>query len=823
MSRKASSRFSVLAACSWVALLLVVRAPQQLAERLADWCGTIHTASSTRTGSQRIGRLLSFSTVTSFPLSSKRTSLSRRIRRKNRSLFLSNKTEPDICPALHTRKFQPTKRNQKLSTLPNMCTPDEVHQSRLNTNIPLLLDPDQERRRQMLLSMLAVAAGASSFPFSSRAAVAVPNDLIDNASSSSSSPRVIRPPNDDRDFLAYTLDNNGLRVLLVSDPSSQEAAAAMDVHVGATSDPEAVKGLAHFCEHMLFLGTKQYPNEDSFEAFLSANGGSSNAYTDSENTVYYFSMTVEDKSKLTEALLRFGSFFSYPLFTPSATGRELNAIESENAKNLQNDAFRSFQITKSRVNTDHPFSKFFTGNKKTLLDDTKAAGVDLREELIKFYNRYYSANQMTLALVGPQSIETMKKMVDDAFATIPNRSVRKPEDSWSGILPFVGDKSIIPSFEHIVEVVPVSDLRQLTVSWPIVYCTTQEQEDALFIKPMTYVGHMLGHEGPRSLLSYLKGKGWANAVSVSTSEELSDFEIFDVTVALTTQGLRAKNLVIEAIFSFIQLMRETSIPEYIFDELLVTEELQWRFAIKGGAGSNAQSFAPAMQKYPPELYVAGPRRLAVDDFTALSDAARTGFGSRAQFDRTVASVKDYIDRLTVQNSMITVFSKTFANQTDMKERWYGTDFRVTPFSTSSLERWMNPVAAKKLKIELPRKNPFLPSEAGLQVRYPAAPSEIAAEKSFESRMKPIRPPRVIRDDGENGRWKVYFKEDDRFGQPKAFIIFQVLTKQVFSDARRASLANFFELCAIDKLGEYAYDGKFHRTICFRPILPLTPI
>ena len=78
---------------------------------------------------------------------------------------------------------------------------------------------------------------------------------------------------------------------------------------------------------MLFLGTKNYPKEGSFEAFLSANGGSSNAYTDAENTVYYFEMNGEEDGKLSEGMDRFGAFFTNPLFTESATGRELNAIE----------------------------------------------------------------------------------------------------------------------------------------------------------------------------------------------------------------------------------------------------------------------------------------------------------------------------------------------------------------------------------------------------------------------------------------------------------------------------------------------------------------
>ena len=66
---------------------------------------------------------------------------------------------------------------------------------------------------------------------------------------------VIKRANDERKYKAYTIPNNGLRVLLVSDPTASRAAAAIDVHVGAFSDPSEVPGIAHFCEHMTFLGT----------------------------------------------------------------------------------------------------------------------------------------------------------------------------------------------------------------------------------------------------------------------------------------------------------------------------------------------------------------------------------------------------------------------------------------------------------------------------------------------------------------------------------------------------------------------------------------
>jgi secreted Zn-dependent insulinase-like peptidase len=94
---------------------------------------------------------------------------------------------------------------------------------------------------------------------------------------------VIASPNDDRAFAVVTL-SNGLKTLLVSDPLAEQGAAAADVGAGSWRDPPTLEGLAHFTEHMLFLGTVKYPSEDGYQKYLSANGGSSNAYTDTEHT-----------------------------------------------------------------------------------------------------------------------------------------------------------------------------------------------------------------------------------------------------------------------------------------------------------------------------------------------------------------------------------------------------------------------------------------------------------------------------------------------------------------------------------------------------------
>jgi insulysin len=672
------------------------------------------------------------------------------------------------------------------------------------------VDTESSRRRQLLFSLLAASASPTLFsrPASAEETTTASTVTLSKAVQDWSNINIMKPPLDDRDYLTVVMDN-GLRVLLCSDPSSTEAGAAMDVHVGACSDPIQVPGLAHFNEHMLFLGTKQYPQEASFETFLANNGGTSNAYTDSENTVYHFTMQAERDGKLQEGLSRFGSFFTSPLFTESATGRELNAIESENAKNLQSDNFRSYQIEKARQNPEHPHSKFFTGNKQTLLVDTKKAGLNLREQLIEFYNKYYSANQMTLAVVGPQSIESLKEMVSQAFADIPNRDVPPPEEAWKGVIPPYNGASVVPSFGHVVKVVPVQDLRQVSLTWPLVYKDDQDRTNSRLTKQANYVAHLIGHEGPGSLLSYLKRQGWANSVSAGSEGELSDYELFEVTIGMTTKGLAAVDQIIAAIYSYIGMLGDQSIPNYVYGEVLQLEELQWRFASKGSASGYVQNLATSMQKYPPSLAVAGPSRLALalDESTLeTSSKPRSSFSSMGQFDFTKQLTLDMIGQLTADNAMVTLMSKTFQGQTDKTEKWYGTEYSAERIPESTLNQWRNPTKPKKLGLDFPRKNVFIPTESGLAVKFPVAAKDRFRKRTFEERMEPIPPPRVIRDDGTEGRWTVYYKRDERFGQPKAFIVFEVLSKEVYSTAKNAALSNLYEFCIGDRLTEYAYDG-----------------
>ena len=129
---------------------------------------------------------------------------------------------------------------------------------------------------------------------------------------------------------------------------------------------------------ILRQGTEQFPKENEYSEvrrcfgfrayltlsqFLARNNGSSNAFTAPTNTNYYFNVAT---SALAGALERFSGFFHSPLFAPSGTIRELNAVDSEHKKNLQNDIWRIYQLNKHLTKPGHVWSKFGSGNKMSL-------------------------------------------------------------------------------------------------------------------------------------------------------------------------------------------------------------------------------------------------------------------------------------------------------------------------------------------------------------------------------------------------------------------------------------------------------------------------
>lgn len=253
---------------------------------------------------------------------------------------------------------------------------------------------------------------------------------------------------DKRKYRGFVIDKNRLTVLVISDNETISSAAAMDVKAGSRYDPDEIPGIAHFLEHMLFMGSKKYPEEDYYSNWLSQHGGASNAFTAFDHTNYYFNV---NPSNLADAMKLFSRFFIDPTLDFNAMEREAHAVDSEHSKNLQDDVWREQEVLKTLAKP--PFSRFSTGNLMTLMSNPNATYAALR----KFHDEFYCACNMKLAVIGRESLDELQTMVTSLFSEISagcsvcssnngnhtsesqSKEDHKPEASSIGTKPYKSD------------------------------------------------------------------------------------------------------------------------------------------------------------------------------------------------------------------------------------------------------------------------------------------------------------------------------------------------------------------------------------------------
>lgn len=364
--------------------------------------------------------------------------------------------------------------------------------------------------------------------------------------------RLETPSLDDRTYRVIRLPNQ-LEALIVHDAQTDKASAAMDVNVGNFSDDADMPGMAHAVEHvsaipcpdhlltsvltgtkLLFMGTRKYPEENAYNQYLSAHSGSSNAYTAATSTNYYFEVgsrpsddqepSSSNPSPLKGGLDRFAQFFVEPLFLESTLDRELRAVDSENKKNLQSDTWRLNQLEKSLSNPAHPYCYFSTGSLDTLKTKPEAREINVRQKFIEFYEKHYSANRMKLVVLGREPLDVLESWVVEYFSGVEDKNL-KP-NRWSEDAPLGPEQLASQVFAK-----PVMDSRELGLCFPF------PDEDELFESlPSRYISHLIGHEGPGSIMSYIKGKGWANGLTAGAYPVCPGSPgMFDCQVRLTEE------------------------------------------------------------------------------------------------------------------------------------------------------------------------------------------------------------------------------------------------------------------------------------------------
>ncbi|KAJ6216453.1 hypothetical protein RDWZM_007610 [Blomia tropicalis] len=176
-------------------------------------------------------------------------------------------------------------------------------------------------------------------------------------------------------------------------------------------------GLAHMLEHMIFMGSNQFPNENDIEHYLSANGGYSNATTECEYTMY--ELMVERRS-LRGAIERFSSAFINPLLSQSSIEQEIEPIDIEFVSAITDDNVRCQLLLTQIANRQHPASKFLWGNRRSLIESkSNERKQDIREQLIKFFNDHYRSNNIVVIVQSQESLENLHNWTCEMFSKIP--------------------------------------------------------------------------------------------------------------------------------------------------------------------------------------------------------------------------------------------------------------------------------------------------------------------------------------------------------------------------------------------------------------------
>ncbi|CAN7134639.1 unnamed protein product [Brassica rapa subsp. narinosa] len=539
------------------------------------------------------------------------------------------------------------------------------------------------------------------------------------------------------------------------DQQTKKAAAAMCVAMGSFLDPPEAQGLAHFLEHMLFMGSTEFPDENEYDSYLSKHGGSSNAYTEMEHTCYHFEVKREF---LQGALKRFSQFFVAPLMKTEAMEREVLAVDSEFNQALQNDACRLQQLQCYTSARGHPFNRFSWGNKKSL-SGAMENGVDLRECIMKLYKEYYHGGLMKLVVIGGESLDTLESWVVELFGEVKN---------GSKIMPTLEAKGPIWEGGKLYRLEAVKDVHTLDLTW-----TLPPLRHAYVKKPEDYLAHLLGHEGKGSLLSFLKGKGWATSLSAGVGDDginrSSLAYVFGMSIHLTDSGLEKIYDIIAYTYQYLKLLRDASPQEWIFKELQDIGNMDFRYAEEQAADDYAAELSENMLAYPVEHIIYGDYVYQTWDSKMIADLM--GF-------------------FTPKNMRIDVVSKSIKSEEFQTEPWFGSHYIVEDVPLALMETWSNPSEVDN-SLHLPSENQFIPSDFSIRAT------------SSDGDLKSQSPPKCIIDEP---LMKFWYKLDETFKVPRANTYFRINLKGAYGSVKNSLLTELFINLLKDELNEIIYQA-----------------
>jgi insulysin len=484
---------------------------------------------------------------------------------------------------------------------------------------------------------------------------------------------------------------NGLSVLLISDPKTAKSAASITVGVGHHSDGD-IEGVAHYLEHMLFMGSDEYPDEDYYHTFIVQCGGKSNAYTSYDHTNYHFYV---ESTNFPKALHVFAQFFIAPKMYQKSLEKEMNAVHNEHQKNLMNDGWRSQEMMRMLGEKGKPFASFSTGCLETLNIP------NIREKTLNFYNTYYSPNIMTLVIFDSRPIQELEKIVaghynEDSIVQSQSQAIN---DKYVGIFtnPLFKNKNVYVKYNFdklfenkssYVEMIPIKNDNVISLMWDIEDKIQNYGKHIIY-----YLCHLIGHEAPNTLTDILKNLSWIKSLSSGTIGNVGGRTIFQINITLTDYGMHNIQEIIALTLDYIEIVKQYGISSLYFDEM---QQIAYR------------SFIFSDQPQPIDIvtYLSSRINKLIDvinpsNILKLSSLYEPFVNAKDDIEKTISC-------LTKDNMTVFFSSKNFKNCTGKQEKWYGIDYNI--YDNLNRLNLDSVVATEKLRLSLclPTKNEYMP-------------------------------------------------------------------------------------------------------------------
>lgn len=523
---------------------------------------------------------------------------------------------------------------------------------------------------------------------------------------------------------------------------------------------------------MCFLGSEKYPGENEYKNYLSQHGGRSNASTSMHLTTYKFEILAPYAA---HALDVFSQFFVAPLFTKSGTGREVNAVDSENSKNLVSDGRRRLQILKALGDPEHYYTKFSTGNSQTLPTDTDEKLDALRLALLAFHKKHYRPDSLTVVIAGPQSLDELEAWAISGFGpmqakTFPlvdknmtpeERLVNKasndaPPYNWDSQpvaynTPFHPNKQ--QSWPYLLTVKPVRSMRKLDLMFPLPPVFANPDRS-----PIAVLSHLLGHEGPHSSFAALQQEGLLNSLTAGNRTSGPDFSLFHVEIGLTDDGERRWKDVVDVIFQHCRLIARSA------QEAVKGKPQEMKRLWGENAKLNGLFFDLASPK---SVYSTAPS--LCNQVVAYGTEKCLCQGSMLQESEDTAPLSDiakFASLLVPSNCMMERCSEAAWNEmtendkgTLKTEQWYGVDYIISDLNNADVKRWEGENSYPQ-SLALPQPNRYIPRTMEL---CPDLPEEATQKARID---KEITPPSLI----ENIQCaRLWHRLDDRYALPKSWV------------------------------------------------------